>query len=277
MPEYKLMAFDLDGTLLHTDKSLSEETIKALYYANEKGVELVAATGRSYEGVSPQIRALPFTRYYITTNGAAVYDRKEKSNVHEAMVPLEDAVKLYDFGRRYDCIISSYIGDDAWIQQSDKDKIESYFTDKHMMNYICSIHRGVPDFREGIIKRGKPILKFSFYFRDLDLRSRMMNEILPANFPQFVFTSSVGNNVECNYHTADKGTALTALCSYLNIPVSSSVAFGDGLNDVAMLKAAGTGVVMGNAADNIKALGDVIADTNDNDGVAKTIYSLLSE
>jgi hydroxymethylpyrimidine pyrophosphatase-like HAD family hydrolase len=143
-----------------------------------------------------------------------------------------------------------------------------------MLDYILSAHSGVPDFRGMLIRKGRGMHKCSFYFADKAERQYCL-ETLPKLFPHIKFTSSVPNNIECNSFQADKGLALNALCSFLGIPEASSVAFGDGTNDIAMLKAAGLGVAMANAPDEVKASADITADTNDNAGVGKMILSLI--
>jgi hydroxymethylpyrimidine pyrophosphatase-like HAD family hydrolase len=79
------------------------------------------------------------------------------------------------------------------------------------------------------------------------------------------------NNIEINSGDAHKGAALLELCRHLNIDPAQAMAFGDGLNDVTMIKTAGIGVAMGNADPRVKDVADFVTDTNDNDGVAKAI------
>ena len=79
--KYKIIAFDLDGTLLNDVKEIPEENLRMLRRAAECGVQLVPATGRIYPGLPEQLRALPFVRYCICVNGAQVYDAWEKSDL----------------------------------------------------------------------------------------------------------------------------------------------------------------------------------------------------
>ena len=95
--DIKLIALDLDGTLLTTDKRLTEHTKKVLACAAEQGVHIVPATGRSVTGLAPEVRGLPFVRYAITVNGAAVWDMDEERIVSRKAFSPEQARELWNF------------------------------------------------------------------------------------------------------------------------------------------------------------------------------------
>ena len=81
----RLIAFDLDGTLLDNDKHIPEENLLALHEAAERGVILAPATGRILRGIPSELRELPFLRYYILSNGAAVYDAAEEKTLYRGI------------------------------------------------------------------------------------------------------------------------------------------------------------------------------------------------
>ena len=97
----------------------------------------------------------------------------------------------------------------------------------------------------------------------------------PELFPELAVTSSVRNNIELNLASANKGAALEALCRHLGVAMEETVAFGDGTNDLTMLRAAGLGVAMANAAPEVKAAADRVTDDNEHAGVAKVINEFL--
>ena len=108
----------------------------------------------------------------------------------------------------------------------------------------------------------------------LDERERQLRRI-PELFPELVATTSVSNNIEINSVNAGKDKALLALAAHLGIPREDTVAFGDGTNDLAMIRAAGCGVAMANGHDEVKAAADLIADSCDEDGVARILETLF--
>ena len=106
-------------------------------------------------------------------------------------------------------------------------------------------------------------------------KRRALLQALPEAFPALLPTSSIAENIEINAAAANKGQALLALAAHLGLRPEQTMAFGDGLNDVTMLRDAGIGVAMGNASDELKALADCTTASCDEDGVAQTIEQFL--
>ena len=108
----KLIAFDLDGTLLDNAKRLPEENLHALCLAAERGVHIVPATGRILRGIPEELKALPFIRYYILSNGALVYDTLEEKTLHRGDIPLDLALHVMDHLDTLPVIYDCYV--DGW-------------------------------------------------------------------------------------------------------------------------------------------------------------------
>ena len=111
------------------------------------------------------------------------------------------------------------------------------------------------------------VQKIQFFTRDMELRSRLLTEI-PQVFPGILATSSSPQNIELNQMNANKGQALLDLADRLGVPHEKTIAFGDGLNDITMIRAAGIGIAMENAEPAVKAAADWITASCDEDGVA---------
>ena len=118
------------------------------------------------------------------------------------------------------------------------------------------------------------VQKVQVYPGDPEKRIALLRA-MPEAFPAMLATSSIAENVEINAAAANKGQALLALAAHLGLRPEQTMAFGDGLNDVTMLRDAGVGVAMGNASDEIRALADVVTASCDEDGVAQVIEQLL--
>ncbi|MBR4953446.1 MAG: HAD-IIB family hydrolase, partial [Oscillospiraceae bacterium] len=114
------------------------------------------------------------------------------------------------------------------------------------------------------------VQKTQFFMADMALREKLLNE-LEGMFPDICVSSSTEQNIEINASRANKGEALTALAHHLGYTDENTMSFGDGLNDLSMIKSAGLGVAMENACSEVKNAADYITDTNDNDGVKKAI------
>ena len=266
----RLIAFDLDGTFLDDRKNCIRENMDAIRAAAERGVHIVPCSGRIYTGIPEEIRNLDFVRYCITVNGAKVYDSREDRVIYRAEIPVEDAERIFEYAETLPATYDCYMGDRGWMEHRFYDYIEDTVTDEAVRNMVRKMRTPVDDLRRFVRERNQPLQKIQFLFRDLDRRRREMEEVA-RRFPDYLVTSSLYNNIEINVKAANKGAGLRALCDHLGIALSETMALGDGGNDVTMLRAAGIGVVMGNAEDEVKACGDVTVGTNEEAGVAEAI------
>lgn len=136
----------------------------------------------------------------------------------------------------------------------------------------------VPDLKQTLLEHGEPVQKIQFYYRPEDSDKRLwMLRHFSERFPDLAATSSNSANIELNSVRAGKGSGLLALCKALGIDPEDTVAFGDGSNDISLLRAAGRGVAMANAADAVKTAADAVCESNDDCGVAKEIWRLMGE
>ena len=268
--EIKLILLDLDGTLLTTDKKISAVNYAALEQAAAKGIYIVPCTGRFFIGMPEDVRNLPFLRYAITINGADIYDVKADRSIHSALISAERAGEIFSaldsLPVIYDCFQDGW----GWMDQTFYDQTDLYGMGEVRPEWIRKMRTPLENFKQVIKDRNRGVQKIQMFYRDMELRRRMLQE-LKQWFPDLVVTTSLVNNIELNSHDAHKGNALLKLCEYLNIDPSETMAFGDGLNDLSMLKTAGIGVAMGNAEQQVKDVADFVTDTNDNEGVAKAI------
>ena len=274
MHNIKLIALDLDGTLLGTDKQLSKEDRAALETAAEKGIEIVPATGRFYRGMPQVIRELPFVNYVISVNGAQVYDVKRDITVCSSEIPWERAVTVMERLDEIDVIYDCYQDGWGWMTKALYDKAEEYAANIHSLKMIKELRTPVPELKAYLKERGLGVQKIQIFFKDMKLREKTL-KALPTEFCDLVVTTSIVNNIEINSREATKGIALKKLAQYLDIPVSQTMAFGDDTNDITMLKESGIGVAMGNAYEEVKRVADYVTDSCDKGGVAHAIKHFL--
>ena len=159
------------------------------------------------------------------------------------------------------------------------DRIEEYFApEPGILALVRRTRELVDDLKETFRQRGDPVQKLQMYFRpdQMELRAEQMKK-LPELFPGLTASSSLKNNIEINSVTAGKGPALLALAESLGLERSETVAFGDGSNDLSMIRAAGLGVAMANAEESVKAAAGLITGSNREAGVAQAIWKLLAE
>ena len=273
----RLIAFDLDGTLLDDDKHLPPENLAALQAAHAQGIFLVPATGRILKALPEELLAPGLFRYFIFANGALVYDLQEQQALYRARIEPELAVRLCMYMDTLPVLYDCYRGDCGYMTQWMYDRAPEFFeTEPHILKLVKSLRRPVPDLKQKILEDQLPLEKLQMFFRPehMDERARQL-ELVPQLFPELIASSSLRNNIEINSARAGKGNALRALCGKLGLDASESVAFGDGLNDADMLRAAGRGCAMQNAVPAVKEAADVIVETNNEAGVGKEIFRLL--
>ncbi len=272
--DIRLIALDLDGTLLNSKKQLSPRNLAALTRAAELGIEIVPATGRFYGGLPEAVRALPFLHYAVTINGAFVCGLPAGAPIYKAEIPWRDAVSLLRYLDEWGVVYDCYADNAAWITASMKARVQEYVRDPIYLGLIQRLREPVEDLAAFLTARELDVQKVQVYPGDPEKRLALLRA-MPEAFPAMLATSSIAENVEINAAAANKGQALLALAAHLGLRPEQTMAFGDGLNDVTMLRDAGVGVAMGNASDEIRALADVVTASCDEDGVAQVIEQLL--
>lgn len=266
----KLIAFDLDGTFLDDKKNCIKENMEAISAAAERGVHIVPSTGRMFNGIPKPIRDLPFVRYGITINGAAVYDSREDRMIYRAEIPLADAEKIYDYADTLPVIYDCYLDNKGYMDRVFYENAADMVTDEVVLKMVRQLRSPVDNFRQFLREQNRSLQKIQMMFKDLD-RKAVELERIPVLFPGYAATTSLYNNIEINVNAANKGAGLRALCAHLGIELSEAMALGDGGNDITMLETAGIGVAMGNAGEKVKKAADVVVGTNEEAGVAQAI------
>lgn len=266
----RLIALDLDGTLLNTRKELSQKNMEALQAAAAAGIEIVPTTGRFFTGMPELIRNLPFLHYAITINGAHVYDVVNDTVLARAEIPMPQAVEVMEYLENFDLIYDCYVDSWGWITRSYQEKAHEFVPDEHYLRMLKVLRTPVEELKSHLRENGKDVQKIIIFTRTDELQEELL-QLLPKRFPGLLTTSSARHNIEINAPLGNKGDALRALASRLGIPMECTMAIGDGLNDEAMLRAAGLSVAMGNAHPDILALAHEVTDDCDHDGVAQAI------
>ena len=281
--DIRIVALDLDGTLLDSQKRLSERNRASLARVAAQGVHVVPTTGRFFGMMPPAVRDLPFVRYAITINGAQVYDRATDETIVREEIPLDLALGIMETLDRYDVVYDCYRQSWGWMTAAQQAKAADYATDAHYLKMVREFRRPVPELKahlretaaEGDVQK---IMLFATN-RDreaaADCLGRLAREVGVA-FPSVKVTSSTWNNLEINIASAHKGRALQRFAEHLGLSLANCMAFGDGMNDFTMVEAAGCGVAMENAVPEVKRVAKLIAPANDADGVAAVLDAQLT-
>ena len=257
--DIRLIALDLDGTLLDSQKRLSARNEKVLRECIARGIYVVPCTGRIWSGVPEFLRTLPGIQYAITTNGAIVEDVEKH--------------KILELAEKFHTMYDAYVDGYAYGERRFLEHMDEYAIPDTIQNMIHQTRREVPDVIEKVRDTGLPVEKINYFFGDQQERARARRELQERG--DVIVSSSLDNNLEINAQGATKGEAILRLAKHLGLSRKQTMGFGDGENDMTMIRMAGIGVAMGNAVEALKTEADYVTVTNDEDGVADAIEKLV--
>ena len=265
----------MDGTLLTTEKKMTAYTKQILEKALEQGIEVVLSTGRSITGIPKELLEMPGMKYAVTINGARIIDLQINEVIYENTLSMETALKLLDIISEYDAIQEAFIDSVCYSTKEKLAHANDYFLHPSIAEYVLKSRTPVDDVKATVLEKNKSVDKVNGMFSTTEDK-RSSYELL-SKVPGVVVVSSLGNNWEINAEGTDKGNAMLRLGELLGIKREEIMACGDGMNDIAMLKAVGLGVAMENAEPEVKEAADYITASNDEDGVAKAIEKFALE
>ncbi|QGU96100.1 Cof-type HAD-IIB family hydrolase [Clostridium bovifaecis] len=291
---YKLIAIDIDGTLLKNDKTISSETFTSIQNARNKGVKIVLATGRPIQGLEKYSKQLGLTTnqdYGVSCSGALIHRLGTREVLFRSTLTYEDFQLLYNFSKRLGITLNALT--DSLILTPSLNlttQIESFLSNipmkivdfdtlpkttiinrivyineneafiNHLHNVIKKINLSYTPVSE---KNGNDNLSLS-----KDKLSKKIHE-------NFTVLKPSSNTLEILSKDVNKGSSISFLAEILGIKQEEVIAIGDSGNDIDMIKYAGLGIAMGNAFPEIKEASDYITYTNEEDGVAHVIDKFI--
>lgn len=265
---YKLVAIDMDGTLLKEDKTISERTKNAIQSAREKGVTVVLATGRPIEGVSRYLEELDMYKdndYVLSYNGALIQKTKSKETVAKVALKGSDlhylrrlsdefGVNIHAFSEKYGLITpknSKYTEVEA--------EINNIKINEMNIDNICD--------DEVMIK--------IMMIDEPEVLEVAMNKLPKEVYEKYTVVRSTPYFLEFLNKKVNKGVGVELLAQHLSLSKEEVMTFGDAGNDIHMIEYAGLGIAMENAFDEVKEVANYITKSNEDDGVAKAIEKFI--
>ena len=264
---YKLLALDMDGTLLTSQKKISSRTLQAVTELSRRGVYVVTSTGRGFAEMSDYRDVLDAMHFGILNSGGLLFDFKNDTPVKVHGLDEKTILQLIDFGLTERAMIHMLgvrhsIARDDDIQHMENFSMAVYHD---MFNRICV---RCDDFKKYVREHPGEVIKVNLYHRNEESRDRNLARMEPLNLS---ISFAEAFNLEASPANITKASGLVELCEFLKIDLAESVAIGDAHNDTEIIQTAGLGVAMGNASDEIKRLADFVTLDNDHDGVAAAI------
>lgn len=273
MQNIRMVALDLDGTVFNDQKQITPRTLQAIRTALDKGVVVLPATGRTLTGVPEAFSAMPGVRYALTSNGAAVYDLQTGEQFVYLPLQADLALALYDLVAPFGGSICVFVAGKAYVSEQENEQVLAT-VDTALVPYLKASRSFVPDLRAFLAAHADCVEKFSLMYADEATRDAVWQAVQTA-YPDVEAATSIPRNLELNAPGVTKGRGLMALAEKLHLVRAQVMACGDSGNDRAMIEAAGLGVAMGNATEDIKAVADYVTADNNHDGVAEAIEKFV--
>jgi len=266
--KYRLVAIDMDGTLLNSEKKISEKTVMAVRKAVEKGLIITICTGRPIKGIAPYIETLGLDIPFMAYNGALIVMGKSGEIIFKQCLEPDDARAVFSWGKKFGTTIV------AWTTEGLIDTLHAsaFNTDLEVYRqYSHAVPVLIRD-EEALIRTG--ITKI--LFADSSDRIAVFEKTLRESGDLKVdFYTSQPEYLEFMDKRASKAFAMARMGERFGIKREEMVAIGDGFNDVSMIEYAGLGVVMENAPEELKTKADYVTLSNDDDGVAYVLEKIM--
>lgn len=267
---YKLIACDLDETLLTVDNKVSKRNVEAIQKADALGVKFVLATGRGFMTVQETLKEIGLhnkeNEYVISFNGGAVTENKNNKLLHFEGITHDFAAEIYRRGLNYDVCMHVYTKEDVYVYnlvESEKEHLET------KMDYI-----EISDENLDFLK-DEEIVKILYMNTDRTYLQKIEEELKEITGDSDVSYSS-NRYIEFNFKGVNKGAGIKFLAQHLDIDISETMAIGDNYNDLPMLETTGLAVGVQNMVPELKEKMDYVAKTTHNeDAVAEVIEKFI--
>ena len=291
---------DMDGTLLTSDKQMSDATWAMLDELAHRGIEFVPCTGRPLSGIFEPILAHPAVHYAVCANGASVWQLDDGTPTDTSRAtrilsrPLDRGIahRIHRIAAGHDVTFDIFADGQCFLPRSLYGRLDEFCGgDPHIAASLKRTRTPIDMDIDSKIDGVETLERIAMYWHDPADRDAIA-AVLDFNRPRVadashlvVFdtlggievTRSYAMNIEVMGAGATKGTALTWLCEHLGERLADAWGFGDNINDIPMLQAAGHGMAMINAEPEDREAADAITEyDNDHDGVARTIMAALA-
>lgn len=276
----KILAFDVDDTLLNQDSVLSERNYQAITRAMQKGYHVVIATGRVLSAIPSDLLAVEGIRYAVTSNGARITDIKKNETMYTDFLAKEEVEKMISLLSDSTIMKEVFYNNKVYADRHCLEHLSQYgVVNEWNVNYIKTTRVPVENTMALIEQHIDSLENINLTFASLQKREQVLEKLrcttelslFPS--PPFCSTSDI---IEIGGKTASKAQALKAFAEILGLGEDSIMAFGDSSNDIHMIKAAAVGVAMANAVPEAKTVADYITGSNAEDGVAMALEELLN-
>ncbi len=268
--KYKVLAFDIDGTLVNSKKEITPRTKEAITAAAKQGCKIVIASGRPAKGIDRYVEELNLKElggYVLCTNGAKIISCADGSYVHNILLPQEYYGEICDLAKSEGVHLMTYDYEGNTVVSETID--DPYLQLEARINGLA--RKEIPDMKTFL---DYPVNKF-LMLGDGDVLTEVEKHVWEKLHDRMEVYRSEPFFLEIMPKNVHKAFGLEKLIESLGVKREELMAFGDGYNDKTMLEYAGMGVAMSNGVEATKAAADYIAPSNNEDGIAEVIRKFV--
>lgn len=288
---YKLVAIDLDGTLLNSYGEVSEATREALKKAKEKGIEIVLASGRPISSTESLAIELGVDNYLISGNGSAVLDIKNQKVIYDRFLSREQVLKIAKICEQNSFFYNVYTEDEVIASSLNynvlfyhKENLKKIEEKRTHINVVQNIEKYIIESGKNKFLKITVCDESQFIFNSIMKRLKLIEDIdvLETAYMSRKRIKSGTEDVDIQYFytevtnkNVNKWSAIEFLLEKLNINKNEVLAIGDNMNDIEMIQNSGLGVVMGNSNPKMKEIADEIVSDNNSEGVLEAFNKFI--
>lgn len=256
--KYKLVALDVDGTLLNDDHQVTEETKRTLLEVNAQGGRIVLCTGRGPLNTFPVLSSIGLDGTAITHNGAATVSPNDKAVLHEYSFTVDSLQPFIEYCRKYEVHMDACTAFEMYIEGWNEEDKQMY--EKYMIR---------PLLIDNLMILTQPLVKFTV-FGTMEVMDRVENDWKDLGGTLRIIRSG-DYFIDVMRADASKGSALKELSRLWGIKPNEVIAFGNYYNDIEMLEFAGLGIAMDNSPEEVKKRADTVTSSNNKNGVHQAL------
>lgn len=262
--KYKIIAVDMDGTLLNDDKHISDYNLEMIEKAVSLGIKFIIASGRLPSGLKFYEDTVGKTQPMLCCNGGVILD-EDRNAIYSNFLNREALFRIMDVLRENKDTYYHFYSDDVIFSEHFGYAVERFYKFNNTVDRKYRIEiRLIPDAKQYIEKKNMEVNKIVVIDEDLSYLEALREKI--ENIEGVEVTKSSIDNIEINAAGTNKGMGLRVLAEHYGIPIEECIAIGNDENDISMIKCAGLGVAVQNARDYIKEVADFVTERDNNNG-----------
>ncbi|MDR0520204.1 MAG: HAD family hydrolase [Clostridiales Family XIII bacterium] len=270
-PRIRLVATDLDATLLNREHMMPHENKAALERCIAAGVEVVVATGRAISTVPREVRDVEGIRYLICANGANIYDNATDERLYAKFLSREAIESVWDLMENAAIMKELFWNGDPYTSRDALDNLARFGVPDWFSEYVLSTRLPVDDLEKFAREHIDEIENVNFNYANYNIRDFLVERLKRDDGRLYTLTASLPFNIEIGGMGVDKAGAVAQVAEWLGIAREECMCFGDNSNDVSMIKWAGIGVAVASGVPEAVEAADYVTAAAQECGVAKAI------